>query len=183
MYKKKFILCFLLLLAGIIVFLIYFRPADIVKKNFGENQLKNATSPYLRQHADNPINWNFWNEETLEHARKNNKIIFLSIGYSTCYWCHVMEEESFSKENIAEFFNQHFVNIKIDREERPDLDEIYMTATNIITGSGGWPNSVFLTPEQVPFFAGTYFSNKDLLDIGEKIVSVATEQPNFIPNN
>src|SRR6266705_3403679 len=122
-----------------------------------ENRLARETSPYLRQHARNPVDWYPWSEEALERARAEDKPIFLSIGYSACHWCHVMERESFESDEIAAVMNERFVSIKVDREERPDLDEIYMAATQMLTGQGGWPNSLFLTPDRKPFFAGTYF--------------------------
>jgi len=125
------------------------------------NRLASATSPYLLQHAHNPVDWYPWGREALERARKEDKPIFLSVGYSTCYWCHVMEREVFENEAIAALMNERFVCIKVDREERPDLDEIYMTATQLMTQSGGWPNSLFLTPDLKPFFAGTYFGATD----------------------
>ncbi|HEX2644484.1 MAG TPA: thioredoxin domain-containing protein [Thermoanaerobaculia bacterium] len=121
------------------------------------NRLAGESSPYLLLHQYNPVDWYPWGEEALEKARREDKPIFLSVGYSTCYWCHVMERESFSSPSIAERMNRDFVNIKLDREERPDLDEIYMTATQILNRQGGWPNSVFLTPDLKPFYAGTYF--------------------------
>jgi uncharacterized protein len=121
------------------------------------NQLVNESSPYLLQHADNPVDWHPWGEEALTKARTENKPIFLSIGYAACHWCHVMAHESFEDETTAGFMNEHFVNIKVDREERPDLDAIYMQATVAMTGSGGWPMSVFLTPDLKPFYTGTYF--------------------------
>ncbi|MFL6260865.1 MAG: DUF255 domain-containing protein [Thermoanaerobaculia bacterium] len=121
------------------------------------NRLAGESSPYLLLHQHNPVDWYPWGEEARERARREDKPIFLSVGYSTCYWCHVMERESFSNPAIAELMNREFVNIKLDREERPDLDEIYMTATQILTEQGGWPNSVFLTPGLTPFYAGTYF--------------------------
>ncbi len=125
------------------------------------NRLQNEKSPYLRQHAENPVEWYAWNDETLALAKKLNKPIFLSIGYSTCHWCHVMAHESFENKKIAAFMNQHFVNIKVDREERPDVDAIYMMAVQALTGSGGWPMSVWLTPELKPYYAGTYFPPED----------------------
>jgi uncharacterized protein YyaL (SSP411 family) len=121
------------------------------------NRLARETSPYLRQHAHNPVDWYPWGEEALARARAEDRPIFLSIGYSACHWCHVMERESFENDAIATLMNERFVNIKVDREERPDLDEIYMAATQLLTGQGGWPNSVFLTPDLKPFYAGTYF--------------------------
>ncbi len=126
------------------------------------NRLINETSPYLLQHAHNPVDWYPWSKEAFERAQKENKPIFLSIGYSTCHWCHVMERESFENEQIAGIMNEHFVSIKVDRELRPDVDEIYMTAVQMMTGSGGWPLSVFLTPDGKPFYGGTYFPPKDL---------------------
>ena len=121
------------------------------------NRLINETSPYLLQHAHNPVEWYPWGEEALEKAQKENKPILVSIGYSACHWCHVMERESFENEETAALMNEHFVNIKIDREERPDLDHIYMDAVQAMTGSGGWPLNVFLTPDKKPFYGGTYF--------------------------
>lgn len=126
------------------------------------NRLVHETSPYLLLHAHNPVDWYPWDDEALERAKRENKLIFLSVGYSTCYWCHVMEREVFSSPEIAEMMNKDFINIKIDREERPDLDEIYMTATQLLTQRGGWPNSVFLTPDLKPFYAGTYFPPTDM---------------------
>ena len=121
------------------------------------NRLGNETSPYLLQHAFNPVDWFPWGDEALSLAKQLNKPIFLSIGYSACHWCHVMEHESFENSEIAKLMNEHFVCIKVDREERPDLDQIYMTAVQIMTGRGGWPMSVFLAPDLRPFFGGTYW--------------------------
>ncbi len=121
------------------------------------NRLAKETSPYLLQHADNPVDWYPWGDEALAQARADDKPIFLSIGYSACHWCHVMAHESFEDRETAALMNRHFVNVKVDREERPDLDQIYMSAVQAMTGSGGWPMSVFLTPAGVPFYGGTYF--------------------------
>ncbi|MBN8581868.1 MAG: thioredoxin domain-containing protein [Anaerolineae bacterium] len=121
------------------------------------NQLSKSSSPYLLQHANNPVDWYPWGDEALHKAKEENKPIFLSIGYAACHWCHVMAHESFEDPETAEFMNEHFINIKVDREERPDLDNIYMQATIAMTGSGGWPMSVFLTPDLKPFYTGTYF--------------------------
>jgi len=126
------------------------------------NHLINETSPYLLQHAHNPVDWYPWGDEAIEKARREDKPIFLSIGYAACHWCHVMEEESFEDSATAEILNEHFIPIKVDREERPDLDQIYMAATQALTGGGGWPMSVFLTPDLKPFFAGTYFPPVDM---------------------
>ncbi|HEX7172027.1 MAG TPA: thioredoxin domain-containing protein [Candidatus Limnocylindria bacterium] len=125
------------------------------------NRLKSETSPYLLQHANNPVDWYPWGTEALERARQEDRPIFLSIGYAACHWCHVMERESFENPEIAALMNEHFVSIKVDREERPDLDDVYMAAVQAMTGSGGWPMSVFLTPDLRPFFGGTYFPPGD----------------------
>jgi uncharacterized protein YyaL (SSP411 family) len=121
------------------------------------NRLVKETSPYLLQHAHNPVDWYAWGEEALETARREDKPILVSIGYAACHWCHVMERESFEDAGTARFMNEHFINVKIDREERPDLDHIYMDAIQAMTGGGGWPLNVFLTPDTKPFFGGTYF--------------------------
>src|SRR5438445_701655 len=125
------------------------------------NRLAGETSAYLLQHAHNPVDWYPWGPEALERARREDRPILLSIGYAACHWCHVMEEESFEDEGTARLMNEHFVPIKVDREERPDLDSIYMDAVQAMTGSGGWPMTVFLTPDGRPFYAGTYFPKED----------------------
>jgi len=129
------------------------------------NNLAGEKSPYLEQHAQNPVDWYPWGEEALAKARREDKPIFLSIGYSTCHWCHVMEHESFENQAIADVLNRNFVAIKVDREERPDLDDLYMTAVQGMTGQGGWPMSVFLTPDRKPFFAGTYFPPQQFMTL------------------
>ncbi len=122
------------------------------------NRLQHARSPYLRQHATNPVDWYEWGAEAFAAARQQDKPILLSVGYSACHWCHVMAHESFEDQETAAIMNREFVNIKVDREERPDVDDIYMRATQIFTrGHGGWPMTVFLTPEGKPFHAGTYY--------------------------
>src|SRR4051812_43297496 len=121
------------------------------------NRLARERSPYLLQHAHNPVDWYPWGDEAFAKARAEDKPIFLSIGYSTCHWCHVMEHESFESARVAAVLNEHFVAIKVDREERPDVDRVYMTFVQASTGSGGWPMSVWLTPELKPFYGGTYF--------------------------
>ncbi|HEY7427196.1 MAG TPA: thioredoxin domain-containing protein [Gemmataceae bacterium] len=125
------------------------------------NRLSHETSPYLRQHAHNPVDWHPWDAEALQRAKQLDRPIFLSIGYSACHWCHVMEHESFENEEIAKVLNDNFISIKVDREERPDLDQIYMASVQMLTGSGGWPMSVFLTPDLKPFTGGTYFPPDD----------------------
>src|SRR5215210_8634174 len=121
------------------------------------NRLAHETSPYLLQHAENPVDWYPWGDEALARARDEDRPLLVSIGYSACHWCHVMERESFEDPEIARLMNESFVCIKVDREERPDVDAIYMEACQAMTGRGGWPLNVFATPEQVPFYAGTYF--------------------------
>jgi uncharacterized protein YyaL (SSP411 family) len=125
------------------------------------NRLSRETSPYLRQHADNPVDWYPWGEEAFAVAAAEDKPIFLSVGYSACHWCHVMAHESFEDPVVAARLNDRFVSVKVDREERPDVDAVYMEAVQAITGSGGWPMSVFLTPDRRPFYGGTYFPPTD----------------------
>src|SRR5512138_710659 len=125
------------------------------------NRLAAESSPYLRQHAHNPVDWWPWSEEAFAEARRTGKAVFLSVGYATCHWCHVMERESFEDEDIAQVLNERFVPVKVDREERPDVDAIYMQAVQMLTQQGGWPMSVFLTEKGEPFFAGTYFPARD----------------------
>lgn len=125
------------------------------------NRLAGEKSPYLQQHATNPVDWYPWGSDAFEKARADNKPIFLSIGYSTCHWCHVMAHESFENNDIAELLNAGFVSVKVDREERPDIDQIYMTAVQAMQHAGGWPLTVFLTPDGKPFAGGTYFPPED----------------------
>src|ERR687895_291129 len=125
------------------------------------NRLASETSPYLRQHADNPVDWYPWGDEAFAAARERDRPVLLSVGYSACHWCHVMAHESFEDPAIAAQMNELFVNIKVDREERPDVDEIYMEAVQAMTGQGGWPMTVFLTPDGAPFYGGTYFPPED----------------------
>src|SRR3954465_8494149 len=121
------------------------------------NRLANETSPYLLQHAENPVDWHPWGEEALARARDEDKPLLVSIGYSACHWCHVMERESFEDPQVAALMNEHYVCVKVDREERPDVDAIYMDALQAMTGHGGWPLNAFLRPDGVPFYAGTSF--------------------------
>src|SRR3990172_7662691 len=130
------------------------------------NRLIHETSPYLLQHAHNPVDWYAWGGEALSRAKAENKPVLLSIGYSACHWCHVMEHESFENEEIASVMNAHFINIKVDREERPDLDQIYQIAVQLfIQRGGGWPLTMFLTPDGKPFYGGTYFPPEDRYNI------------------
>lgn len=145
------------------------------------NHLKNTTSPYLLQHAENPVNWYPWCDEAFEKAKFEDKPIFLSIGYSTCHWCHVMAHESFEDEKTAEILNQYFISIKVDREERPDIDSVYMTVCQAFTGSGGWPMSIFITWDKKPFFAGTYFlpkSHYGILGFPDLLNAIASQWNN-----
>ncbi|MBE0566025.1 MAG: thioredoxin domain-containing protein, partial [Krumholzibacteria bacterium] len=140
------------------------------------NHLKGEPSLYLRQHAHNPIDWYPWGDEALAAARAQDKPVFLSIGYSSCHWCHVMEHEVFEHDDVAVFMNRHFVSIKVDREERPDLDAVYMDAVQMLTGRGGWPMSVFLTPDLQPFYGGTYFPKPQFQQLAQRIVDVYRSQ-------
>jgi uncharacterized protein YyaL (SSP411 family) len=144
------------------------------------NDLIHETSPYLLQHAHNPVNWHPWGEAAFKLAKEQNKPVFLSVGYSTCYWCHVMERESFEDEEVAKILNEHFICIKVDREERPDVDEQYMLATQIFTGRGGWPNSLWLMPDGRPWMAGTYFPREGFMQGLEKLAALWKEQPEAI---
>ena len=129
------------------------------------NRLADETSPYLRQHADNPVDWYPWGDDAFAAARRDDKPVLLSVGYSACHWCHVMAHESFEDPKIAALMNELFVNIKVDREERPDVDEIYMEAVQALTGQGGWPMTCFLTPDGRPFFCGTYYPKPNFLQL------------------
>lgn len=141
------------------------------------NALINETSPYLLQHAHNPVDWMPWGDEALEKAKAENKPLLISIGYSACHWCHVMEHESFEDTSVARIMNENFVCIKIDREERPDIDQIYMSAVQLMTGSGGWPLNCFATPDGRPFFGGTYFPKEKWLDVLDQLHTVYTTNP------
>src|SRR5438128_12263426 len=127
------------------------------EKHEQTNRLAHEKSPYLLQHQHNPVDWYSWGEEAFAKARRENKPLFLSIGYSTCHWCHVMERESFESQEVADYLKEHFISIKVDREERPDVDKIYMTFVQAMIGQGGWPLNVFLTPDLKPFYGGTYW--------------------------
>jgi uncharacterized protein YyaL (SSP411 family) len=141
------------------------------------NNLIDETSPYLLQHAHNPVDWHAWNNETLELAKKENKLILISIGYSSCHWCHVMEHESFEDEEVAALMNQNFINIKVDREERPDIDQIYMNAVQLMTGRGGWPLNCIALPDGRPIWGGTYFPKKNWMNALEQLSKLYREKP------
>ncbi len=144
------------------------------------NQLQLETSPYLLQHANNPVHWKAWNEKSLAQAKKENKLLIISIGYSACHWCHVMEHESFENNEVAAVMNAHFVSIKIDREERPDIDAVYMKAVQIMTGQGGWPMNVVTLPDGRPIWGGTYFRKNDWINALEKLQEIYTQNPQTI---
>jgi len=148
------------------------REASVDEAHAHTNALINESSPYLLQHAHNPVDWHPWGEAAFEKAKREDKPIFLSVGYSTCYWCHVMEKESFEDPEVAAILNEHYVAIKVDREERPDVDKTYMLATQLVTGRGGWPNSLWLTPEGEPWMAGTYFPKDRFMRILENLAQV-----------
>ncbi|MFB6318988.1 thioredoxin domain-containing protein [Saccharicrinis sp. FJH54] len=141
------------------------------------NRLINESSPYLLQHAHNPVDWYPWGDEALEKARKENKMLIISIGYSACHWCHVMEHESFENKEVASFMNRHFVAVKVDREERPDIDHIYMSAVQLISGRGGWPLNVIALPDGRPVYGGTYFPRVQWLDMLQQLVDFAEKNP------
>ena len=141
------------------------------------NALIHDTSPYLLQHAYNPVNWKAWNPEILELAKKENKLLVISVGYSACYWCHVMEEESFENDSIAKIMNDNFINIKVDREEWPDIDKVYMNAVQLMTGSGGWPLNCIALPDGRPIFGGTYFTKEQWSKVLISISTLYKEEP------
>ena len=141
------------------------------------NALINETSPYLLQHAHNPVNWNAWNEKTLAKAKSNNKLMLISVGYAACHWCHVMEHESFEDSLVAQVMNKNFINIKVDREERPDIDQVYMSAVQLMTGHGGWPMNVVALPDGRPIWGGTYFKKEQWISALEQIAKLYIEKP------
>ncbi|MCF8238575.1 MAG: thioredoxin domain-containing protein [Saprospiraceae bacterium] len=144
------------------------------------NELIHERSPYLLQHAHNPVNWQPWGEKAFQKAREENKLVIISIGYAACHWCHVMEHESFEDIDVANYMNEHFICIKVDREERPDVDQIYMTAAQLMTGRGGWPLNALALPDGKPFYAGTYFPKKSWLDMLNYFVDIQSKDPNSI---
>ena len=169
--NKKLILLILTLLVSTIGF---FSWKQITKRP--KNRLSRELSPYLRQHQDNPVWWYAWGNEAFEQAKKQDKPIFLSVGYATCHWCHVMAHESFEDQQVADILNESFIAIKVDREERPDVDAIYMAAVQALVGRGGWPMSVWLTPERKPFYGGTYYPKKQFIEILKNIRSSWSEK-------
>ena len=161
---------------------IFFSCESQTKKNMTKehkytNNLINETSPYLLQHAHNPVNWNAWNKETLELAKKENKLLLISIGYAACHWCHVMEHESFEDSTVAAIMNQHFINVKVDREERPDVDQIYMDAVQLLTGRGGWPLNAVALPDGRPIWGGTYFPKDNWINALNQLAELYQNEP------
>jgi uncharacterized protein YyaL (SSP411 family) len=168
--KNRFLFCFLLLF-----FLLSCSSESGNRKRGQPNALIGESSPYLLQHADNPVDWYPWKDATLEKAKKEEKILIISIGYASCHWCHVMERETFMDEEVAEMMNAHFINIKVDREERPDVDQVYLNALQLISGSGGWPLNAFALPDGRPFFATTYLTTSQWKDLLGRILSMKEE--------
>jgi len=157
------------------------------KKNMADHKYTNAlideTSPYLLQHAHNPVDWHAWNDETLALAKKENKLILISVGYAACHWCHVMEHESFEDTTVAKIMNQNFINIKVDREERPDVDQVYMNAVQLMTGRGGWPLNCIALPDGRPVWGGTYFPKENWISILEQLAKLYKENPEKLEDN
>ena len=153
------------ILISLFIFIITSCNAQEEEKMKFTNKLANETSPYLLQHANNPVNWYPWGNEALGKAKEENKLIIISIGYAACHWCHVMEHESFEDSSVSQVMNDHYVSIKVDREERPDIDQVYMDAAYLITGRGGWPLNIIALPDGKPVYAGTYFRKEDWLKI------------------
>src|SRR5690606_23901241 len=141
------------------------------------NHLQHEISPYLKQHQNNPVDWYPWSKDALEKAQSAHKLLIVSIGYSACHWCHVMERESFENEEVAEVMNAHYVAIKVDREERPDIDQIYMTAVQLMTNSGGWPLHCICLPDGRPIYGGTYFRPDDWMNILKQLHDLWTNEP------
>ena len=141
------------------------------------NALAQEQSPYLLQHAENPVQWFPWREEHLKRAQKENKLLIISIGYAACHWCHVMEHESFEDEAVANLMNQHFINLKVDREERPDIDHVYMQALQLLTGQGGWPLNIVALPDGRPLWGGTYFKKEQWMGYLDQLVQLQQQSP------
>jgi uncharacterized protein YyaL (SSP411 family) len=164
------------LLLSIIIISCKGQNTDVVKHQY-TNNLINETSPYLLQHAHNPVDWHAWNEETLEKAKLENKLLLISVGYSACHWCHVMEHESFEDSLVAQVMNKNFINIKVDREERPDVDQVYMNAVQLMTGSGGWPLNAIALPDGRPFWGATYLPKEQWTSVLNQIADIYKDSP------
>ncbi|MGB0423051.1 MAG: thioredoxin domain-containing protein, partial [Flavobacteriales bacterium] len=154
--------------------------SQLIEKH--SNSLINETSPYLLQHAHNPVNWYPWSEEAFDLAKKQDKLVLISVGYSACHWCHVMERETFEDSTAAAFMNEHFISIKVDREERPDVDQVYMDAVQLMTKQGGWPLNCFALPDGKPIYGGTYFSKDAWMDVLINLVDLKANQPQKLEN-
>jgi len=173
---------YLMARVSLLIFIIFFISCKSqIEKNMSEHKFTNdlikETSPYLLQHAHNPVDWKAWNDETLELAKKENKLILISIGYSSCHWCHVMEHESFENDSVAAVMNENFINIKVDREERPDIDQVYMNAVQLMTGRGGWPLNCIALPDGRPVWGGTYFPKENWISALEQLSKMYQEKP------
>ena len=142
-----------------------------------ENNLSSETSLYLLQHAKNPVHWQPWSDHVFDYAKQSGKLVLVSIGYSACHWCHVMEHESFENDDVAQLMNQHFINVKVDREERPDVDKLYMSAIQLMGVQGGWPLNCILMPDGRPIYGGTYFTKEKWLEVLKALVLTYEEQP------
>ncbi|MDA0972508.1 MAG: DUF255 domain-containing protein, partial [Bacteroidetes bacterium] len=153
---------------------------DTTDRTKPTNRLAQETSPYLLQHQHNPVDWYPWGEEAFEKAMAENKLVLISIGYSSCHWCHVMEHESFEDDSVAALMNRNFVSIKVDREERPDVDQVYMNAVQLMTGRGGWPLNCFALPDGRPVYGGTYFPKEQWVDVLGKLNETWTQQPEVV---
>ncbi|HAT66902.1 MAG TPA: thioredoxin domain-containing protein, partial [Flavobacteriaceae bacterium] len=141
------------------------------------NDLINETSPYLLQHAHNPVNWKPWNQKTLDEAKQSKKLMVISVGYAACHWCHVMERESFEDSIVAAVMNKHFISVKVDREERPDVDQTYINAVQLMTGNAGWPLNVITLPDGRPVYGGTYFKKEDWITALQQLQQLYEEEP------
>ena len=161
----------------LILFITMSCKGQIENKHKHTNELSKETSPYLLQHAHNPVDWHAWNKETLTLAKKENKLLLISIGYAACHWCHVMEHESFEDEAVAKIMNTNFICVKIDREERPDVDQIYMDAVQLLNGNGGWPLNAVALPDGKPFWGGTYFPKENWTSILTQIADMWKKDP------
>ena len=166
----------------IIVLILFFTACTSQNKSSMEqhaytNDLIHETSPYLLQHAHNPVDWKPWNEKTLQQAKEENKLIIISIGYAACHWCHVMEHENFEDTLVAKTMNSNYINIKVDREERPDIDQVYMNAVQLMTGSGGWPLNMITLPDGRPVWGGTYFKKGDWTEVLKQMANLHEKQP------
>jgi len=165
----------------LLTFLVLLHSCNEVREKKEEHKYTNAlideTSPYLLQHAHNPVDWRPWSLEALEEAKEKNKLVLVSIGYSSCHWCHVMEKETFEDEEVAKMMNENFINIKVDREERPDVDQVYMTALQLLKGTGGWPLNVITLPNGKPLYGGTYHTKQQWTGVLTEVSNLYKEDP------